>query len=74
MKQTFAASTELSFCCYYDFLIPERAISQWIAIVNYFCKLHWSKLMQQIVDFEQKSVRFNVFWTIKFQYSYLSQG
>ena len=28
MKQTFGASTELSFYCYYDFLTSERAIEE----------------------------------------------
>ena len=32
MKKTFAASTEPSFCCYYDFLTPERAVQEDLVI------------------------------------------
>ena len=32
MKETFAASTELSICCYYDLLTPKRVIKEDLVI------------------------------------------
>ena len=35
MKQTFAESIALSFCCYYDFFTPKRAIQEDLVIDKY---------------------------------------